>query len=38
MTHQIQPDTGSHLIIKEPYYLGTGNEIRMFEAAFDARL
>jgi nitric oxide reductase NorQ protein len=38
MTHQIQPDTGSRLIIEEPYYLGTGNEIRMFEAAFDARL
>ena len=38
MVHQIQPAFGGHLIEKEPYYLDTGDEIRMFEAAFDARL
>jgi len=38
MVHQIQPAFGGHLIEKEPYYLNTGDEVRMFEAAFDARL
>ena len=38
MKSQIQPDPGSHLIQEEPYYLSTNDEIRMFEAAFDARL
>jgi len=38
MAYQIQPAFGGHLIEKEPYYLDTGDEIRMFEAAFDARL
>lgn len=38
MVHQIQPAFGGHLIEKEPYYLDTGDEIRMFEAAFDAGL
>jgi len=38
MVHQIQPAFGGHLIEKEPYYLDTGDEVRMFEAAFDARL
>ena len=38
MVHQIQPAFGGHLIEKEPYYLDTGDEIRMFEAAFDAKL
>ncbi len=38
MSSQISPETIGHLIQKEPYYLSTGDEIRMFEAAFDARL
>lgn len=38
MTRKIQPDISSYLIQEEPYYLDTGDEIRMFEAAFDARL
>jgi len=38
MTPQIQPDTGGYLIEKEPYYLETGDEIRLFDAAYSARL
>ena len=38
MVHQIQPAFGGQLIEKEPYYLDAGDEIRMFEAAFDAGL
>ena len=33
-----QPDTSSYLIATEPYYLPAGDEIRIFEAAYDARL
>lgn len=33
-----QPDTSSYLITTEPYYLPAGDEIRIFEAAYDARL
>jgi nitric oxide reductase NorQ protein len=38
MSSEISLETVGHLIQKEPYYLSTGDEIRMFEAAFDARL
>ena len=38
MTYQIQQDSGSYLIKEEPYYLCTGNEIKIFESACDARL
>jgi nitric oxide reductase NorQ protein len=38
MTRKIQPDINRHLIQEKPYYLDTGDEIRLFEAAFDARL
>lgn len=38
MTDRTQPDTGTYLIEKEPYYLETGNEIVLFEAAYSARL
>ena len=33
-----QPDISSYLIATEPYYLPAGDEIRLFEAAYDARL
>lgn len=38
MDTQERPDHSGHLIEKEPYYLETGNEIPLFEAAYDARL
>jgi nitric oxide reductase NorQ protein len=38
MSSEISLETVGHLIQKEPYYLSTGDEVRMFEAAFDARL
>ncbi len=38
MRQEIQPDIQNYLIQEEPYYLATGDEIRLFEAAFDARL
>ncbi len=38
MSSQISLETIGHLIPKKPYYLRTRNEVRMFEAAFDARL
>jgi nitric oxide reductase NorQ protein len=38
MSYKNQQDPDSYLIQKEPYYLSTGNEIRMFEAAFDEKL
>lgn len=38
MSSQISLETTGHSISKEPYYLSTGDEVRMFEAAFDARL
>lgn len=38
MIEQIYTDAGSHLIEKEPYYQTAGNEIGMFEAAYDAKL
>jgi nitric oxide reductase NorQ protein len=38
MSLKSQQDPDSYLIRKEPYYLSTGNEIKMFEAAYDAKL
>ncbi len=38
MVGKIQSDISNYSIQEEPYYLDTGDEIRMFEAAFDARL
>ncbi len=38
MIHQTQLDTENHLIKKKPYYLETGDEVGIFEAAYDARL
>jgi len=38
MSSQISYDALGNFIQKEPYYLSTGDEIRLFEAAFDARL
>lgn len=38
MTGPNQPPMACRLITDEPYYLQTGNEIKMFEAAYDARL
>jgi nitric oxide reductase NorQ protein len=38
MTDQNRQDLDSFLIEEEPYYLGMGDEIKMFEAAYDARL
>jgi nitric oxide reductase NorQ protein len=38
MTSSIQKDIGSHLIETEPYYLRAKDEVRLFEAAHDARL
>lgn len=38
MTEKNQPDIVSFMIKNVPYYLETGNEIKMFEAAYDARL
>jgi nitric oxide reductase NorQ protein len=38
MSSKISRETVGHLIPTEPYYLSAGDEIRMFEAAFDARL
>ena len=38
MTDQNRQDLGSFLIKEEPYYLGIGDEINMFEAAYAARL
>jgi len=33
-----QPDSGSYLIRKKPYYLAANDEISMLKAAYDARL
>jgi nitric oxide reductase NorQ protein len=38
MSHSNQPDPDSHMVKEEPYYLATGNETKLFEAAYDARL
>lgn len=38
MSLKSQQDPNSYLIRKAPYYLSTGNEIKMFEAAYDAKL
>ena len=38
MREQTQPDPAGHMIETEPYYIETGNEIRMFEAAYAERL
>lgn len=38
MSFQTSSENRGHLIQKEPYYLSTADEIRMFEAAFTARL
>lgn len=38
MTDQNRQDLDSFLIEEEPYYLDMGDEINMFEAAYDARL
>jgi len=38
MSSKILRETAGHLVPTEPYYLSAGDEIRMFEAAFDARL
>ena len=38
MSSQIPFETVEHLIPQKPYYLRTHDEVRMFEAAFDARL
>ncbi len=38
MTDRNQPDIGSFMVKNEPYYLESGNEIKMFEAAYAARL
>jgi len=38
MSSQNSPETMGHLIQKKPYYLSAGNEIKLFEAAFAARI
>jgi nitric oxide reductase NorQ protein len=38
MSSKISLETMGSLIQKEPYYLSTGSEVRLFEAAFDAKL
>ena len=38
MSSQISLETIGHLIPEKPYYLRTHDEVRMFEAAVDARL
>ena len=38
MKNRIEPEPGGFIIQNEPYYLRTGNEIPLFEAAYDARL
>ncbi|MFH2219497.1 MAG: CbbQ/NirQ/NorQ/GpvN family protein [Pseudomonadota bacterium] len=38
MNNLFQPDPENYLISSEPYYLETGNEVKMFETAHDARL
>ncbi len=38
MIDQNQQDLSSYVIEKEPYYLGIGDEIKMFEAAYDSKL
>jgi len=38
MNYETGIDTALNIIGKEPYYLETGNEIRMFQAAYDIRL
>ena len=38
MTYTIDSETGGLLIENEPYYLSIGNEVKVFEAAYDARL
>jgi len=38
MSYKNQQNPDSFFIQEEPYYLSTGDEIRMFEAAFDAKL
>lgn len=38
MNHLEPADAVSHLIENEPFYLKTGNEIHLFEAAYEAKL
>ena len=38
MSSQNSPETMGHLIQKKPYYLSAGDEIKLFEAAFAARI
>jgi len=38
MTYVIDSETGGLLIEKEPFYLSIGDEVKVFEAAYDARL
>jgi len=38
MTDALEPDSSQYLIGPRPYYLPSGSEIELFEAAFDARL
>ncbi len=38
MPENIQTETGALMIGNQPYYLETGNEVQLFEAAYDARL
>jgi len=38
MTDRLRPDIENYQIKKEPYYLATGNEIELFNAAYSSRL
>ena len=38
MSHETGMETALNIIDKEPYYLAIGNEIKMFQAAYDIRL
>ena len=38
MTHRIEADIAQHLIEKEPYYMKTGDEIKIFNAAYAQKL
>ena len=38
MSSQNSPETMGHLIQKKPYYLSAGDEIKLFEVAFAARI
>jgi nitric oxide reductase NorQ protein len=38
MNHENGLESGFNITDREPYYLSTGNEIRMFQAAYDVRL